>query len=305
MTAEEFEDRIVSWARRKPEIEALVQIGSRVQQNAVVDEWSDWDYQLILRKPARFYHEGWPKEIAPCWQVHFERTPRQATKLSAVFESGWEAEFVLLPVWQMKIVFWAMRRPRAMSWFPPALIQGISNVRMVAGAGYRVILGGPAWERRYCALQVAWPDTEFTADDFRHHVAAFWRHAVWVGKKVMRGELRAAQRWHHVALCEHTYALLMEEARIAGRNPRPEARQAELWLAARRLEQTSVGTAPTPDQMAKALLAQVTLFQEASRSIAVHHGFELADHGPLETWIRDGLARATDRTSSIRGWRTK
>lgn len=291
MTAPEFEARVTAWARRLPDLEALVQIGSRVQAGATVDAWSDWDYQLILREPGRYLNRDWPAEIAPCWNAHHERTERGVTKLSAVFAGGWEADFVLLAAWQMKLVCRAMRHPGAQGWFPPALRAGVHNLRLVARPGYRVILGGPAWERRYAALAVAWPEPEFTAGDFDRHTAAFWRHAVWVAKKTLRGELRAAQRWQQVEMREHLYALLAEEARQAGRPPRPEARQAEQWLGAARLRQTEHPVGPDPRLLARALLAELALFREVSAGMAARQGWKQTADPALEAWLRAELGK--------------
>ena len=291
MTALEFEARLVDWARAQPDLVALVQIGSRVQRGGTVDEWSDWDYQMIVHQPARYLNRDWPAEIAPCWSAHFERTERGVMKLSAVFDGGWEADFVLLPAWPMKLACWAMRHPGWQGWFPPALRRGISNLRLVAGPGHRVILGGPAWERRYAALAVPWPETIFSARDYHDHVAAFWRHAVWVAKKTRRGEFRAALRWQHVELQAHVYALLEEEARLAGRTPRPEARKAEKWLDETRLRQTAITTGPEPGVMARALLDEMTLFSEVSRSVAEQRGFALPDYRAVESWLRTALEK--------------
>lgn len=292
MTAPEFEARLIAWARARPDIEALVQIGSRVQAGATVDAWSDWDYQLIVRDPAPYLNRTWPAQIAPCWAAHLERTPRGVMKLSAVFAGGWEADFVLLTAWQMKLVCRAMRHPGAAAWYPAALREGVRNLRLVAGPGHRVVLGGPAWERRYAALGVAWPEAGFTADDFLFHTAGFWRHAVWTARKIRRGELRAAQRWAHVELREHTYALLAEEARLEGRAPRPEARQAERWLGAARLGQTAALTGVSQRELAGALLAELTLFREVTASVAARRGWVVPDHVAVEAWLRTELAQA-------------
>jgi len=291
MTAPEYEARVVAWARGLPDLEALVQIGSRVQPGAKVDAWSDWDYHLIVRDPARYFNRDWPAAIAPCWGAHFERTERAVVKMSAVFDGGHEADFVLLPAWQMKLVYRAMRHPGLAGWYPRALRTGIHNLRLVARPGARVILGGPAWEQRLTALAAEWPEPGFSEQDFQRHAAAFWRHAVWVAKKILRGEVRAAQRWQHTELREHVYALLEEEARIAGRTPRPEARQAEQWLSAGRLRQTAIETAPEQRVLARALLAELTLFREVSASVAACRKFKSGDYTAVETWLRAELAK--------------
>lgn len=291
MTAPEFENRILAWAKAQADVEAVVQIGSRVQPGAVVDAWSDWDYQLIVRDPEGYQNRDWPARIAPCWSAYFERTERGVTKLSAVFEGGWEADFVLLFSWQMKLVCRAMRHPGAQAWYPRALRQGIHNLRLVATPGYRVVLGGQAWEERYAALATPWPAHPLSAEEFANHVAGFWRHAVWVGKKILRGELRAAVRWSQVELREHTYALLAEEARLEGRAPRPEARQAERWLSGSRLSQTARPIGPEARMMAAAMLAEIDLFQDVTGKVTAQRGFGAPDHSAVARWLREELAR--------------
>lgn len=294
MTAPELEARILAWAHTQPDVEALVQIGSRAQAGAVVDAWSDWDYQLIVRDPQRYRNREWPAQIAPCWSAHFERTEREVTKLSAVFEGGLEVDFVLLSAWQLKLACFAMRHPGAQTWFPAALRRGVKNLQLVVRPGYRVVLGGPEWEKRYAATAGEWPDKKFSAEDLAHHVSGFWRHAVWVAKKTLRGELRAASRWFQVELRRHTYALLEEEMRLAGRNPRPEARQAETWLSGERLAQTSRPVALGQAHLAAALLEEIELFGEVSRNVASRHGFQAPDHAAVEKWLRAELSRVAN-----------
>jgi hypothetical protein len=291
MTADEFEARVVEWACRQPDVEALVQIGSRIQASTDTDEWSDWDYHLIVSNPARFDHARCLEDIAPCWNAHLERTARGVTKLSMVASGGWEADFVLLPAWQMKIVYWAMAHPGGRRFYPRSLLNGIHGVRLFVRPGYRVLVGGGAWERRLKALAIDWPEHLFTESDFRENLAGFWRHAVWVHKKIMRGEVRAALRWYHDELVERRYVLLAEESRLAGRSSRPEARKAEKWLDARRLEQTAIETSPDQRILARALLAEMALFEDVSRSVAQTKGFKLPDYAPVAAWLRAELSR--------------
>ncbi len=290
MTAPEFETRVVDWARAQPGLAALVQIGSRAQPGGEVDEWSDWDYHLITATPARYLDPAWPAQIAPVWHAHVERTERGVAKLSVVFAGGFEADFVPLAAWQMRLVYWAMARPGLAGLYPAALRRGIANTRLVVRPGHRVVLGGPAWEQRLAALAAVWPEPGFTAEVFRDHCGAFWRHAVWVQKKIARGELRAAQRWNQIEVMEHLLALLAEEARLAGRPARPEARKAEQWLEPRRLEQTQFAGAPDRRVLARALLAEIELFGEVAPVVARARGFAVPEHAAVAAWLRAGLA---------------
>lgn len=302
MTAQEFESRIIAWAQRQPDLEALIQIGSRVQSGAVVDDWSDWDYHFIVRNPVRYQNTEWPAEIAPCWCSHYEKTGSGVVKLGAVFENGLEVDFVLLAAWQMKLVYWAMARPGLGRLYPKVLINGIHNTQRVVGLGHRVVCGNPAWEGRLAALKTPWLEQKMiSSEDFAQATSAFWRHAVWLLKKIARGELRAAARWYTLEMFDHVYVLLAEEARLAGRGEGQQirfgdipARKAERWLDAARLLQTEITTAPNQQVMARALEAAIDLFQELSANVAAQRGFTPKDYSAVEGWLRAELAKLTD-----------
>lgn len=291
MTPHEFEARIVDWVSRQPGMEALIQIGSRVQPGSLVDAWSDWDYHFIVRDLAPYQNSDWPAAIAPCWCSHYERIEDGVTKIGVIFEDGLEADFVLLTPWKMKLVYWAIAHPELRHLYPRVLLSGIYNTQRVLRPGYKVVCGGPTWEKKLAALKTPWPERTITAGDFEHTASTFWRHAVWLLKKIARGELRAAARWYTLEMFDHIYVLLAEEARLAGRRTRTEARSAERWLDVSRLRQTEITTAPDQQVMARALLAAITLFEEVSRSVAGSRGFALRDYSAVAAWLRAELSK--------------
>lgn len=294
MTAEEFEKRIIGWAGNRVGVEALVLAGSRAKLVGTPDRLADWDFHLLSSEPAQFYGTEWLSEIAPIWCAHAERTPRGVIKVSAVFEGGWEADFVPLATWQMKLVYWAMRHPEWKTWMPFRLQRGIIETRaFLLGSGYRLVWGGDIWKRRFDALAVAWPEAVMSADDFKNHVAAFWQKGVWVCKKILRPEPRSAMHWMHKLITDHVYALLAEEARLAGRVPRPEARKAEQWLSETRLKQTAIDTSVESATLARALLDEMDLFEQVARGVAAVRGFTLVDHSAVAAWMRGELAKLT------------
>lgn len=293
MTPHEFEARITDWARARPDVEALIQIGSRVQAQSKsrVDAWSDWDYHLIVRDRRLLLNQEWVRQIASGWCVHLEGIENGVTKVGCIFENGLEADFVLLVPWQMKLVYWAMARPGLSRWYPRSLRSGIYNTQRVLRPGYKVVCGGPSWEERLRALEVPWPERTMTEQDFVQASSAFWRHAVWLLKKIARGELRAAARWYTLEMFDHIHVLLAEEARLAGRRPRTEARSAEQWLDAARLRQTEITTAPDQQVMVRALGAALDLFEEVSASVAKQRGFPPGDYSAVAAWLRAELAK--------------
>lgn len=290
MTAEEFEARIVAWARRQPDVKALIQIGSRAQAGRNFDKWSDWDFHLVSTSPQKYYGTSWLAEIAPPWCVNAERSSRGNMKVSVVFEEGLEADFVLLASWQMKLLYWGMKHPELAKWMPKRLHQGILEMRVILmNSGYRVLLGGASWEKRMAALDVQWGSRRMNEEEFNRHTSAYWQKAVWVAKKIARPELRSAMHWLHKLVLQHTYALLEEEAWLAGKGARPEALKAEKWLDAKRLAQTEIETEFSQSSLASALLAELSLFEDVSANIAKVNGFALPDYSAVAAWLRAEL----------------
>ena len=297
MTPHEFEARIVEWARRQPDIVALVQIGSRVQAGGVADALSDWDFHLISTRPQKYYRTDWLTEIVRPWCAHAERTPRGVIKVSAVFEGGLEADFIPLAAWQMKLVYWGMRHPECVNWMPARLHRGILETRVILlGSGYRVLIGGKAWEERLTALEVSWASLRMSVEDFSNHAAAFWQKSVWVAKKIARPEPRSAMHWLHKLITNHVYAMLEEEAWLAGRVARPEARKAEKWLDAKRLAQTAIETGTDQRGLARALLAEIGLFEEVCRSVAESRGFAQPDYSVEAALLRTEQTKLAGRS---------
>jgi len=291
MTAEEFEERIVVWANRHPEVEALILAGSRAKSVADADRLADWDFHLLTDSPGQFYGTAWLEQIAPLWCAHSERTPRGVIKVSAVFEGGWEADFVPLASWQMKLVYWGMRYPE-WTWMPSRLRRGIQETRaFLLGSGYRVVLDRSCWKRRLDALQVDWPLRAMSAQEFENDVSGFWQQGVWICKKILRAESRSAMHWLHKLVTDRVYTLLAEEARLAGRTSRPESRKAEQWLDEKRLEQTALVTSIDRQVLARALLAKILLFEEVSRAVAASRGFAMRDYSAVAAWIRAELSK--------------
>jgi len=291
MTPLEFETRIVEWARQQPDVKALILGGSRAQ-GSTVDKMADWDFHLITTHPQKYFRTSWLTQIATLWCANSELTPRGVIKVSAVFEDGLEADFVPLKYWQMKLVYWGMQHPEWASLMPSRLRRGILESRsFLVGSGYRVLIGGQEWESRLAVLKIHWQGNQISAMEFDRHVSAFWQKAVWVVKKIVRPEPRSAIHWLHKLLVDHVYTLLAEEARLAGRAARPEARKAEKWLDARRLAQTEIETSLDQRVLARALLSQMTLFEEVCRSVADSRNFALPDYSAVAGWLRQELTK--------------
>ena len=159
------------------------------------------------------------------------------------------------------------------------------DLRIVACPGWKVLKGGAAWERRYTRLgrEVPWP--RLTEAALRAHADTFWATAVWVAKKVARGELRAAQREFHRVLVEKIWLVLEDEARDRTPQVRPEARRAERWLPPAQVAETAFATAPDAQAMTAALEEAADTFAAVCARLAVTRGWGLDDPTALRRWL--------------------
>jgi hypothetical protein len=277
--------RIAAWADPRADIAALVQLGSRVQPDGRADEWSDYDFHLITSRPRAYHDPECLRSIGDCWAVSAQNAFGNARKLTVILAGAAEADFVVLPVWGMRVAFGALRFPGTAPLWPGLLRRGLRDLGIIACPGWRVIKGGSAWEQRYQRLgrTVPWPPLDEAR--FQEIHAAFWTSAVWVAKKIARGEQRAAQREFHRTLVENTWLLLEQEARAAGRAVRPEARHAEQWLEPAQLAATVFASAADEAAMKRALLQSVLLFDEIAGRVAAARGWEKPGHAALKSWL--------------------
>ncbi len=285
--ADEGLARVAAWAAARDDVAALVQIGSRVQAGGAADAWSDYDFQLVTRAPRAYDDPSAAAGLGDCWAVSSQPAFGGVRKLTVVLAGAVEADFAILPLLPVRVAFAALRFPALAGAWPAPLRAGVRDLRIVAAPGWRVVKGGPAWERRYARLGPAVPWPVPTAADLAAHVAAFDAGLVWVVKKLRRGEGRAAQREFHRTLLERTWILLEHEARARGTAARPEARRAESWLPAALRDATGFATSPDPAVLAPAVLRTLTVFDEAAARLGAARG-----SAPLRAWARAQLAEA-------------
>jgi hypothetical protein len=277
-------DGVVSaWARSRTDIQALVQIGSRVQPGSNADAWSDYDYHLVTSRPGDYRDGSFTGEIGDCWVSGVQIAFGNAVKVTAVYEGAMEADFVILGSLDVRIVMAALRWPWTKAVWPGMLRRGVESFRIVAGPGWRVIKGGAPWEKRY--RRVTPLRAELTEAQFRDLCGEFWTQLVWAAKKAARGELRASQRALHVHLLENALRVLQEEALLEGRAAYPLSRRAEGWLTAEQLAGTDIHSSPDKAALLRALRRISEVFAEASRSLAARRGWSPPEPDRVRSWL--------------------
>lgn len=274
---------VSAWAERRPDVQALVQIGSRVQAGAVVDEWSDHDYHLVTSSPESFTDGMFARELGPCWAVGTQVAFGNAVKVTAVYEGALEADFVIVRQAEFLVALLAMRWPGTQGLWPRPLREGVASLRIVVGPGWRVIKGGEAWERRYA--RIAPLQVPLSEREFERLCGEFWTQLVWAAKKAARGEYRASRRGLHLHLVENCLRLLQEEALLGGRRSYPLGRRAEQWLTPAQLLGTDFRDGADRESLFKALGQVADTFEKTSAAVAAGRGWSPSQPAAVRAWL--------------------
>jgi hypothetical protein len=272
-----------AWAHAESDIRALVQVGSRVQVGAVVDSWSDFDYQLITTRPEKYRDGSFCRALGPCLAYGSDVAFGDSLKVTAIYDGALEADFVVLRNLEVLIATFALRWPRTERLWPRALRRGVADLRIVVAPGWRMIKGGGKWERRYSRVTPF--HASMTEGEFDRLCGGFWSQLVGAAKRAQRGEFRASQRAVHRDLMEKSLRILQEEALLDGRPAHPLGRRAELWLTREQLEATAGGTRPERAALMAALGQLADGFAASSSAVASKNGWPLHDYGAVRKWL--------------------
>jgi aminoglycoside 6-adenylyltransferase len=178
---EQLLERFVAWAQTQPDIRAAIILGSRARTERPADEWSDLDLWIITTDPDRLLSQtDWLEHLGTPWLTFLEPTATGGgTERRVLFEGGLDVDFVPTPV---ELV----QRFAAEGW-PP-------DIAGVIRRGAHFVLDK---DRLAASLELAPGDPPAprppTEDQFLNLVNDFWYHAVWVAKKLRRGELWTAK----------------------------------------------------------------------------------------------------------------
>ena len=281
--SEGWDSCVSRWAKSRPDISALVQIGSRAQGGASVDEWSDYDYHLVTSRPEAYRDGSFARELGKCWVSGAQVAFGNAVKITAVYEGALEADFVVLSSLDVRIVMAALKWPSTARFWPRALRLGVESFQIVAAPGWRVIKGGAAWERRYSRVSPL--RSVLSEREYTQLCGEFWTQLVWAAKKAVRGEYRASQRALHLHLLENTMRMLQEQALLEGRKAYPLSRRAEGWLTERELRGTDIDSAPSGAPLLAALEKISGTFAESSAAVATLRGWKTSQQGEVTAWL--------------------
>lgn len=94
----DLEAAIARWATERPDVRAVLVIGSRAQKRNPVDQFSDLDLVVFTTHPGTYDRDaGWLPYLGEIWLAVRDRTGHGDREWLVLFEGGIKADFVIAP----------------------------------------------------------------------------------------------------------------------------------------------------------------------------------------------------------------
>lgn len=188
---DEIIERFVRRAAADGEVLAALMIGSQARADHPADECSDLDLMLFVKESERFLRKDeWLQAIGPYHISFIERALGGYSERRVLFEGALDVDFVICPQEAVQNLPW-----REMSG--------------ILARGYRVLVDKAGLEEKLKRAPEEEPVALMGAEEFQNLVGDFWYHAVWIAKKLVRGELFTAvaclngyMQWRLLAMIE-------------------------------------------------------------------------------------------------------
>jgi aminoglycoside 6-adenylyltransferase len=251
LSASAFLDEVAAWAEARPDVHAVLLVGSQARVDMPADEFSDIDLALFVDDPERYLRDvAWVRSFGEPLLMFLEPTAVAGFEERRVlFHDGLEVDFSILPTVAAKAA--------------PVEAQA------VLGRGFSVVyddLGLTVPEP--AAAAPAPPPTQPQLDQLSND---FWHHVLWGAKKLRRGELLVAKQ---VCDCYLTGRIVeLVRWRAKDQDTWHGYRFFERWAGEATLEalQPTFARYDAAD-LARALRAKALLFGELEQDVAERFG---------------------------------
>lgn len=226
-----FDEAFARWVATRPEIKAVVLIGSHVRAAQAVnaaDAQSDWDYQIVTSAPAQFARREWVAALGCGEPIAYAYRPTfgGVKKVTFLLPGMIEVDLVVLaaaPLQAARLVV-ALGLHRR----PGGARQALGNLAIVIRPGYRFVKGERRFGRLFARVVAEVPDPRLDDQTVAELAEGVACDVVWARRKLARGEFLAVQRLLHLSLAETNFRLLHELRLRRGELSFPEARRIEL-----------------------------------------------------------------------------
>jgi aminoglycoside 6-adenylyltransferase len=296
---DDLESRFRQWAVGRPDIEAVIVVGSRARVDHPADEWADLDLGIVTTDPARYSDNAtWLNEIGEVWVAYKDPV---GTSWHVLFTGGLDAGVAPIPASMLRT---ADRLLGGLRSFPAArrllpsplrrrLDQAERDIAAYCGRGTRVIVDRRGRVERFLRAysRAVPPAKPPTRAEFEASVTEFWFAAVWAAKHLRRGELWYAK---NAGVDGHMKTLLL---RILEWHARANGERVDTWENGRFLEEWADPDALrqlpnvfghyAADDVWLALIATMDLFRQLACETAERLGYPYAEGADRQvtTWV--------------------
>ncbi|HUS15506.1 MAG TPA: aminoglycoside 6-adenylyltransferase, partial [Chloroflexia bacterium] len=98
MTYDELGAAIVAWAWARPDIRAVLAIGSRARRAHPADEWSDLDLLLLTTDSRAYNNDAWLSALGVVWVALVEEANPGDPDVQAIFAGGIKGDFTFVTI---------------------------------------------------------------------------------------------------------------------------------------------------------------------------------------------------------------
>ena len=178
LTCEQIMANFVQWAQKQSNIRAVLVIGSRGRVDHPADQWADLDLLFITTDPYRFLTKtDWLYNLGIPWLTYVE-DDAGVLERRVLFEGGVDVDFVPFSLEQIEKMMGVDLLP----------------LEDVILPGIRVILDKDGFTEIFHTAREALTEAPTRsipphATELMEVINNFWYHALWVSKKLQRGEL--------------------------------------------------------------------------------------------------------------------
>jgi len=249
-------DKISGWALVEASIDAAILIGSRSRsiKDEIwrADEQSDWDFHLISSRPAIFKNAAWLQSQGLDVRSYVVRNTSigNVPKALVVFSDA-EADFVILSslrlrLWRVALQLNLHRRSRS-------IYKSLQDLALVIRPGWKFLKGEKSWGKFYMRVVSEIADPRLDDSTICEIANGFIYDAVWILRKIQRGEWLAAQRMLHRSVADTNFKLLHELKLRKSERSFPDARRLERILTSAEYDLIRLSVAPEPESLSLAL----------------------------------------------------
>lgn len=251
-------EQVAAWAETQSNIRAVLIVGSRARTEHPADAWSDLDLVVFATDPQVYLDDAsWPAHFGEVWLTFLEETAvGGGVERRVLYRDGLDVDFSIFPVSQLE-----------------QLLAG--EAAAVLARGVRVVLDKDGQAQHLIAAAPASPAMRElpTRAAFLQDVQDFWYHAVWIAKKLRRGEVWTAVRCCNGLLPAHLLQMIEWQARAAkgaAHDTWHQGRFLEEWADPHALaELRGVLTHYDAEDTWRALSAVMDLYRRLTHEVAV------------------------------------